>query len=247
MDEHPQRRTQFPSAMGEWAFGAGDQAVTFVSRVDDEYYLEHGLSFFRKTGKLSLTPGHRNPDGERYRTTDPSASILRCFQCHSTGPLLLSAGIRVAPSEAGVQCEACHGPGSDHSAIRNPRKLDASQVNEVCGSCHRKPPAKGSDTEWTNPWNVRHQPVYLSQSACFVKGNASCITCHEAHQAKPGREICGSCHAGSKAPAHKTVSVSNKTCASCHMPKVSPGGPELTFTNHWIGVYRAGAPLRPIR
>jgi hypothetical protein len=30
------------------------------------------------------------------------------------------------------------------------------------------------------------------------------------------------------------------------MPLVSPQ-PALRFTNHWIGVYRAGAKLKPIR
>jgi hypothetical protein len=30
------------------------------------------------------------------------------------------------------------------------------------------------------------------------------------------------------------------------MPKVSPRAP-LRFTNHWIGIYREGFPLRPRR
>ena len=50
--------SRFPGSPGEWAFGAGDQAVTFVSRVDDEFYVEHGLSYYTRSNALALTPGH---------------------------------------------------------------------------------------------------------------------------------------------------------------------------------------------
>src|SRR5713101_7168944 len=33
----------------EWAFGTGRHAVTFVSRVNDELYLEHSLSYYSDT------------------------------------------------------------------------------------------------------------------------------------------------------------------------------------------------------
>src|SRR5947209_941638 len=37
-----------PQQPGEWAFGAGEQAITFVSRVDPEHYREQGKSWYRK-------------------------------------------------------------------------------------------------------------------------------------------------------------------------------------------------------
>jgi hypothetical protein len=227
----------FEGMKADWAFGAGEQAVTLVSRVDDEYYLEHGLSFYRSTGKFGVTPGHRNTAGERYRTFDPGAAILRCFQCHSTGPLRLEEGFRLAPSETGVQCESCHGAGADHQAIRNPGKQSGAEMNKLCGACHRH---EIPDTDWTDAWNVRHQPVYLSQSACFRKGQMSCATCHVAHTAAR-RDACGSCH---REVRHRT-NVSTGTCVSCHMPAVKPNA-ELKFANHWIGIYAPGSPLRPI-
>ncbi len=235
----------------EWAFGAGLQAITYVSRIDDEYYLEHGLSWYRETNALDLTPGHRTPAGERYRTFDPAASIFRCFQCHSTGPLRLAPGFRIQPAEPGVQCEACHGPGAEHAAaqkpIRNPRRLSAAALNDLCGACHRKPAAAGDDTDWTNPWNTRHQPLYLAQSACFRRsqGRLSCLTCHSAH-APLSRDTaaydraCSSCHAR---PRHRSV-IAGRACISCHMPAVVPQA-HLRFANHWIGVYAPERPLRP--
>jgi hypothetical protein len=228
------------------------QAITFVSRIDEDTYLEHGLSWYPTTRSMALTPGHRSPEGEKYRTFDPNTAILRCFQCHSTGPLQLAPGARIQPSEPGVQCEVCHGPGRDHvarqSAMRNPKNMTAAQVNEFCGACHRKPAAAGDDTDWTNPWNTRHQPLYLAESACFRKSNGrlSCFTCHPPHQplsrvAAGYDATCSQCH---NRPKHKTQV--RGACVSCHMPAVSPS-PLLHFANHWIGVYAAGKPLRPIR
>jgi hypothetical protein len=223
-----------------------------VSRLDDDHYIEHGLTYYTASKSMGVTPGHRGAGGERYRTFDPEAAILRCFQCHSTGSLRLGDGFRIEPLEAGVQCEACHGPGEAHAskrqAIRNPRRLAAAALNDLCGACHRMPAAAGSDTDWSNPWNARHQPLYLNQSACFraSKGALSCLTCHAAHQpaARADAEYdarCASCHA---TPRHKTA-IARRSCVSCHMPAVKPR-PELRFANHWIGIYAAGSPLKPI-
>jgi hypothetical protein len=244
------------SGDGGWAFGAGAQAITPVSQTGEDSYVEHGLSWYRKTGARALTPGHSTNQGIEYRTFAPDAAILRCFQCHSTGALELTASRAIDPAEPGVRCESCHGAGAIHAAkpgrgnIRNPAKLTAAGVNDLCGTCHRMPPAQGVETNFENPWNVRHQPVYFSQSACFLKsgGKLSCISCHSPHEDKAARanDKCGECHA---APRH-TSPVADKPCVTCHMPAVNPS-PLLRFTNHWIGVYRLSGPhanlLRPVQ
>ena len=241
---------------GRWAFGAGAQAVTYVSQAGEDAYIEHGLSWYKKKGALALTPGHTSTDGVVYRTFAPNASILRCFQCHSTGRLALTASRAVVPAEAGVHCESCHGAGATHAAkpardnIVSPSRRTAAEINDLCGQCHRMPPAQGVATNFESPWNVRHQPVYFSQSACFLKsgGKLSCISCHEPHQdTKPrGDDKCVECHAQTK----HLFNVSSKSCVTCHMPVVNPS-PLLGFANHWIGVYRLSGPganlLRPIQ
>lgn len=104
------------------------------------------------------------------------------------------------------------------------------------------PPAKGVETNWNNPWNTRHQPVYLSQSACFQSGKLSCRTCHDPHADKLAdvNAVCRSCHAQ---PKH-VVAIAGRACDSCHMPLVRPSE-YLGFRNHWIGIYNANSPLRP--
>ncbi|MBK5291513.1 MAG: hypothetical protein JJE04_07560 [Acidobacteriia bacterium] len=235
---------------GRWAFGSGLQAITYVSQADEDTYLEHGLSWYRKSNGLDLTPGHKSRQGVRYRTFAADAAILRCFQCHSTGTLRLASRREILPAEPGVRCEACHGPGGEHAKaparvrLRNPGKMKAAEINILCGECHRMPPAVGVETNWENPWNARHQPVYLSQAECFQKsgGRLSCLTCHPPHTSQPVNTSarCQACHENTR---HRTATA-GKTCVNCHMPDVAPSS-LLRFANHWIGIYGEN-PLRPL-
>jgi len=243
----------------QWAFGAGEQAVTFVSRIDQNWYLEHYFTYYTSIRKMGATPGHQDrepaslPDaaGFVYKSRDPATGILKCFQCHSTGPVGGSHAA-IEPAETGVHCEACHGPGSLHAQtadprlISNPGRIPTTQLNVFCGQCHRPPEAPDGQIDWNFAWNVRHQPPYLSQSACFrkSKGALSCLSCHRPHDSVERNlvyynRVCESCHHA----AHSETDRSN--CIDCHMPLVSPQ-PPLRFTNHWIGVYGPGARLAPL-
>ncbi len=245
----------------EWAFGAGEQAVTFVTRVNADWYLEHYFSYYPRLRALAATPGQGAVRAETlqaamgllYKALDPAAGILGCFECHSTGPVE-TAGGEIRPAELGVRCEACHGPGAAHvraprkGSIQNPGRMPAEELNRFCGRCHRPPATKGFEIDWNYAWNVRHAPVYFSQSACFRKGGGklSCLTCHQPHEALRRdtsyyRGRCSGCHSAERRPP-KAVCGSN--CVDCHMPRVSPQA-GLAFTNHWIGVYGAGAKLKP--
>ena len=243
-----------PPQPGEWAFGAGTQAITFVSRRDSEQYIELGETWFRAIDGFALTPGHRDLRGVPYRIFDPSAAILRCFACHSTGPLTLDATEAIVPHETGVRCEACHGPAAAHARdpkanpLPDPGKLTASNLNQLCGECHRMPAAAGDATDLHNPWNARHQPLLLAASACFRRSNGqlSCVTCHSPHAPLERRlasydAVCSNCHS---APRH-TRPIAGRACASCHMPQAKPGV-NLAFTNHRIATYSAADPMSPI-
>jgi len=234
-----------PGSRAQWAFGAGTKAITWVSQTAEETIAEHGLSYYAATKSLALTPGHTTSADIVYRTFDPVATALRCFRCHSTGPIALGAKYQVQPSELGVRCEACHGPGRAHAesgaggAIQNPKRLTAVQINTLCGSCHRQASDLDDDRDWSNAWNVRHQPSYLHRAACFrnSKGALSCLTCHDSHQplgttARSYDARCASCHA----KVTHTVAIASRSCVGCHMPQVSASA-NLKFTNHWIGIY----------
>jgi hypothetical protein len=252
----------------DWAFGAGDQAVTFVSQTDDRWYVEHYWTFYSSIGGYGPTPGHQLTQaddlgqslGVMYRTFSPETEILRCFRCHTTGPIELGENLAIEPSELGVQCEACHGPGGVHAAraaaggfsdsgILNPGKLEPNALLEACGQCHRPPAQQPSEIDYRDPWNVRHQPLYLVRSACYQQSGAlTCMSCHDPHAPLVRHDSayydarCKSCHSAQGAcKAGQTAQ-----CASCHMPAVEPQE-GLRFTNHWIGVFPPGESYLPRR
>jgi hypothetical protein len=248
----------------EWAFGAGAQAVTLVTKVNQDSYVEHFTTYYSALHAWGPTPGQADlrpaslPEaaGLLYKTRDPVAGIAGCFECHATGPVSFAPDGGARLTELGVRCEACHGAGAAHvknprRSLQNPAKLSPTQLNDFCGRCHRAPAAEGVAIDWNYAWNVRHQPVYLSQSACFRKsrGGVSCLTCHDPHDPagrKPAADYntrCRECHSMVKAVCRQQTPAN---CVDCHMPLVSPQSP-LRFTNHWIGVYGAGAKLKPIR
>jgi hypothetical protein len=234
-----------PGQPGDWAFGAGSQAITFVSRVDRENYREHGETWYRSLDGYGVTPGHRSLAGVTSRIFDPAARILRCFACHSTGPLTLGEDDRIVPHELGVRCEVCHGPAAAHAGdpvhnhVRNPAAMTAVELNKFCGQCHRL--ILEDEREATgirDPRNSRNEPLWLAASACFRKSKAgvSCIQCHSAHEplersAAAYDRVCASCHA---APRH-SQSIGDQTCIDCHMPAVR--FQNLAFRNHRIAVY----------
>lgn len=238
----------------EWAFGSGKQAVTFATRVNGEWYVEHALSFYPALNGFALTPGHadrklrdlKEAAGVVYPIKDPQHGIAGCFECHSTGGVTFASDGAAEVKQPGVRCGACHSESADHAAggVVKKAKLNAVQINDLCGRCHRPPASDAANVNWNYAWNVRHQPVYLSQSACFRKNNGrlSCVTCHSPHEpletsAAVYNAKCAECHA-------KPAKACATNCVDCHMPRVSPQQ-SLRFTNHWIGVYGSGAKLKP--
>jgi tetratricopeptide (TPR) repeat protein len=243
-----------PGSHAQWAFGAGAKAITWVSQTGEESIAEHGLTFYTAAKSLALTPGHTTQADLVYRTFDPVATALRCFRCHSTGPITLAADFQVQPSEPGVHCESCHGPGRAHAQsggmapIQNPKRLTAVQINVLCGACHRQASDLDDDRDWSNAWNVRHEPSYLHRAACFRNSNdaLSCLTCHDPHQplktaASAYDAKCAICHS----KVSHTAATGSRACVGCHMPQVATSA-NLRFTNHWIGIYDlAGRRLIP--
>jgi hypothetical protein len=204
--------------------------------------------------------------GVRYKTFSPRSEILSCFGCHSTGLPSLGEGFAIEPAELGVRCESCHGPGREHSeliaagetaaarkAIGNPASLEARAQMKSCGECHRPPASGDAAIDWGDPWNVRHQPLYLVESACFLEspGGLTCMHCHDHHQPLRRNDSayynsrCATCHTAAKNPPAEVCNT-GEDCAACHMPAVRPQR-ELTFHNHWIGIYAKADPLRPQR
>jgi hypothetical protein len=93
---------------------------------------------------------------DRLKPANKEDKNPKCLKCHTTG---LGAGgydtAKAALDFKGVQCEACHGPGTDYmkmAIMKDPAKAKAAGLvypvpESVCVKCHSKesPNFKGFD------------------------------------------------------------------------------------------------------
>jgi Cytochrome c3 len=171
-------------------------------------YWKGGLLYQLPVSYLALTGGWMNspgyPDGEVHfeRVIPP-----QCLECHATG------GARAGQFSAGITCQRCHGPATQHPAIRNPAALARDGQVALCAACHS---GLGDGAEADVHGN---QVGLLRQSKCFRNSpEMSCSTCHNIHRAEQDLAAmstrCATCH---KAPRHNRP-VQADNCIDCHMP-----------------------------
>jgi hypothetical protein len=248
----------------QWIFGQNSQ--TWVLEKDGHYY-ESTVSYFPRVNGLAITPGDQKitPHNltEAMGRQLPIWETRTCFNCHGTG---VTVGQKLDPARVipGLECEHCHTGAQQHMADAardnfktlpaSLKKLDAEQVSDFCGQCHRT-----FDTVLRNKWHgpafVRIQPYRLENSKCFIGSDPriSCIACHNPHQPLSHDEAqydakCLACHTQTKtastAPvaAASTCPVARANCTSCHMPKVELPGGNAQFTDHFIRIVKPGEP-----
>ncbi len=161
-----------------------------------------------------------------------------CGSCHTTGyddeegshqdglPGLIGTW-----TEAGVQCEECHGPGGNHVNYPKLVPMEIDRDAEMCGQCHRR----GDITEIDASGGfIRHHEQYeeLFESKKRVM---DCVDCHDPHQTvkyAKGLGIktpCENCHF-EQAEYRKIKYIRHGgDCVNCHMPRVTKsalGDPE---------------------
>ncbi|HTX34806.1 MAG TPA: HEAT repeat domain-containing protein [Bryobacteraceae bacterium] len=179
----------------------------------------------------------------------------------------------------GINCERCHGPGSQHIArysaaaaahtktgvgpaddIVMQTRLDASRNTMVCAQCHSFRdiyalgytagadyydyffpvleyglPDDGDPAYWADGRTRRfsNDAFGLWQSECFLKGGATCLTCHVvAHNTNIDRNpqlrpeanaLCTQCHTAIgkdiAAHTHHATQSAGSSCVECHMPR----------------------------
>jgi len=163
-----------------------------------------------------------------------------CEPCHTTGHGLPGGFVDnvTTPEMVNVQCEECHGPGSNHAGAPPQQKKQTIVVNysaEACGECHQ-----GEHHPFYSEWslsghadalvNLRGSPIandsclqchaadYILESEPSLrptidtaKEGITCIVCHDPHSNQYGKQL--------RMPREQL-------CASCHNPGPAlPGDP----------------------
>lgn len=124
------------------------------------------------------------------------AQQTACLQCHTTGFNPEEGTF----AEAGVTCEACHGPFQPrHPAEPMARKTDA----DLCSTCH-----KTTTDEW------RASPHH--------NAGVQCQACHNPHSQAPMADsitaLCTNCHKEmGDSFTHSTHANAGLECSNCHM------------------------------
>lgn len=132
------------------------------------------------------------------------------------------------PFGGGLQCEACHGPGGDHTGRIRPGQerppmpafgpnapLDTRQENAICLNCHQD----SQQRFW-------HGGVHESE-------DVGCADCHQSHVERDPITIvstqsdkCMSCHIEQRAQFQRAsahpVRFGEMACSSCHQPHGAP-------------------------
>ena len=239
----------------DWCFGSGTHACTWVSAIPDSLgntdSLEFRWTWFASIDGFGITPGQPEKPGT---SSVSSLGLLfdgpkarRCFSCHATVVPVNHGRIDQAGIRPGVTCQRCHGPRAKHVLSEgefHPEgwgRVDRMEAVRRCAVCHRL--SEEHEPEEIVPGNrniVRFQPAGLLQSACFVKSEMRCTTCHDPHRPMDQQDSlriqqCVQCH-DSKVDSHVTCGAGETDhCLACHMPKVEMEFP-VAFTDHWIRV-----------
>ncbi len=121
---------------------------------------------------------------------------------------------------AGLQCEACHGPGAKHAGSADKTLINTfkagdrrtpEQMNKYCLACHKG----GNRMQW-------HASVHETNKL-------ACATCHKIHAAHDPvlakatqAEVCYKCHRQQRMdfnkPSVHPVRFAQMTCSECHNP-----------------------------
>jgi hypothetical protein len=109
---------------------------------------------------------------------------------------------------AGVQCEACHGPGY---------LMEVREPAYFCGECHSRQP---TNTIQASNGFIRHQQQY-NEFRASPHAMQTCVTCHDPHKASEFsiRLACEDCHTQqAESYAQTTMAAGGVECTDCHMP-----------------------------
>ena len=189
---------------------------------NDEIETRHFKTFDKDSTFFKAWTGAGQPDS--------------CLLCHTTGWNTNENNHGADEAEyrknlLGIQCEACHGPGSEHvKGGGDPSKITVDYSAELCGSCHT-----GSHHPTYDEWKVSdHADALVSlkgsshaQDRCLAchsadywydrnvtletaKEGITCVMCHFAHGSnfeyqlrEEGEKLCALCHTteGSRPPS----------------------------------------------
>jgi predicted CXXCH cytochrome family protein len=202
--------------------GSGKNARSYLNRAPTGELTQLPLSWYTQERRWAMSPGFEGPTHADFARTVEGG----CLFCHTSATLTLNEG---------VDCQRCHGPGSDHAKAPLKSNITRNGGQDTCLQCHLqstsdplphallrigrdlwsfRPGEKLSDyaVHFQEPEAVRatkfeinSHGYRLAQSPCFAKAD--------------GRLDCIRCHDPHGEASSTTVIERTRTaCLGCHAP-----------------------------
>ncbi|MGD8450806.1 MAG: multiheme c-type cytochrome [Phycisphaerae bacterium] len=196
---------------------------------------------------------------------DGAGDNVLCFPCHSVGYGKASGFVDLdtTPDLANVQCENCHGPGSNHLSDPYGFPLERPLDADLCGACHQS--CHGLCGENHHPqyeqWSESKHSTALIDIQWLPDTEQECLQCHSTDYrlAPPGEEPqvweaiydleCVACHDPHGGPNVGQLRLPPyELCAECHtmgdvMPPDMPDQPQSEMLHGFGGFALDGTPL----
>jgi len=136
-----------------YVIGSGNQVRSYLHRTQRNTLIELPLSWYAESGgQWLMSPGFDRPAHPGFRRS-VSAECLFCHNAYPTSAPDRRGEEAVFPDALpeGIDCQRCHGPGSEHiliaqqgdakasearAAIVNPARLSLERQLEICMQCH---------------------------------------------------------------------------------------------------------------
>jgi hypothetical protein len=187
---------------------------------------ENGIIETAGTAQYNLA----NQSWVAYQGNENQPYDYNCFQCHTSGADSAGewrSGIQGTFSLAGVQCEACHGKGSQHASHPQQYTMSVNPSIDLCSRCHSRNPQNSIAVQNGFIKNYQQYNELLHSPHRSFR----CIDCHNPHASAIFDDIatgngvreCTSCHhasyqAGGANNRHLQTPSGHPTCIDCHMP-----------------------------
>jgi DmsE family decaheme c-type cytochrome len=224
------------------------------------------ISFLVLTTLLFPASANDGKDGKNEDGNGPPAEYTKrgadtCLKCHDEDGAFPVMSIFETPHGlqadertplAGLQCEACHGPGGDHGKKVRPDERQAPILNfkddstftpavqdQMCLNCH----SDHSRSSWVGSTHEQNEvmcsdchQVHAQHDSVLVKEEQPevCYDCHikqrsemmrsSVHPVRFGILTCSDCHDAHDSWTDKLLveNTLNETCYKCHAEKRGP-------------------------
>jgi hypothetical protein len=219
-----------------YVLGGYAKAANFVSRDGFVYTIENDGAWLTYTVPFQSTGSDPGYPPVNIGGLGEAPLSYECLRCHVTGGLDLAnssgqsqdgrPGIEGTWKEAGVQCEACHGPGAVHVGDPTGGHLIVDGSSDGCASCHANPDPQ-MQLAVEDGYLIGYQQV--GELAASPHAELACSVCHDPHVSTlyvPERGIrndCLTCHPDQNMAGHdgsifiQGDYVETLSCVSCHM------------------------------